>query len=206
MRAGLGALGGAEVMNTVRRSCSIRPVRSAIEHGPAFVVAQALVVEDEFPDLTGKLSALPLALAATGRVALAVCRRRARSPDRVRRCTQFVGGHMRHRASLAGGVCCFSRGAEQVSGRGIGVAGGCAGWRHRDLAPRPGARQFDRSPRAIVARSRLLEIVQDVLRAIRGPHGEKVVMGIRESAAATDRDEPRVGHIAEDHCHPTGTP
>src|SRR5439155_24866155 len=111
---------------------------SAIEHEPAFIVAQALVVEDEFPDLTGKLSALPLALAATGGVALAVCRRRARSPDRVRRCTQFVGGHMRHRASLAGGVCCFPRGAEQVSRRAIGVAGGCAHWLHRDLAPRPG--------------------------------------------------------------------
>ncbi len=114
-------------MNNVRRSCSIRPLRSAIEHGPAFIVAQALVVEDEFPDLTGKLSALPLALAATGRVALAVWRRRARSPDRVRGCTQFVSGHMRHRASLAGSVCCFPRGAEYLSGRGIGVAGGCAG-------------------------------------------------------------------------------
>jgi hypothetical protein len=90
-------------------------VRSAVEHGPAFIVAQALVVEDEFPDLTGNLSALPLALAPTGRVALAVRRRRARSPDRVGRCNQFVGGHMRHRAGLAGGVCCFPRGAEQVS-------------------------------------------------------------------------------------------
>src|SRR5438105_7601210 len=134
-----------------RRSCSIRPVRSAIEHGPAFIVAQALVVEDELPDLTGKLSALPPALAATGRVALAVCRGRARSPDRVRRCTQFVGGHMCHRTSLAGSVPCFARGAEQDSGRGTGVAGGCAGWRHRDLSPSPGARQFDRSPRTIVA-------------------------------------------------------
>src|SRR6266511_265213 len=184
---------------------SIRPVRSAIEHGPAFVVAQALVVEDEFPDLTRKLSALPLALAATGRVALAVWRRRAYSPDRVLRCTQSVGGYMRHRASLAGGVCCFPRGANQVSGRAIGVAGGCAGWRHPDLAPRPGARQFDRSPRTIVVRSRLLEIVQDVLCAVRGPHGEKVVIGIREGAAATDRDEPRVGDVAEDHCCRTRT-
>jgi hypothetical protein len=35
------------------------PLRSAVEHGPAFVV------EAEYPDLAGKLSALPLALAAT---------------------------------------------------------------------------------------------------------------------------------------------
>jgi hypothetical protein len=167
-------------------SCSIRMVRSALEDEPALVVAQALVVEDELPDLIGKLSALPQALAATGSVALAVWRRRARSPDRVRGCTQFVGGHMRHRASLAGGVGCFPRGADQISGRAVGVAGGCAGWRHRDLAPCPGARQFDRSPRTIVARSRLLEIVQHVLRAIRGPHGEEVMIGIREGAAATD--------------------
>ena len=106
---------------------------------------------------------------------------------------------MRHRASLAGRVCCFPRGAEHLSGRGIGVAGGCARLRHLDLTPRPGARQFDRSPRAIVARSRLLEIVQHVLRAICGPYGEKVMIDIREGSPAPDRDEPRIGHVAEDH-------
>jgi hypothetical protein len=177
-----------------------------IEHEPAFVIAPALVVEDQFADGSGKLSALPLAFAATGRVALAGWRRRAHSPDRVGRCAQPVGGHMRHCPRLAGGVCCFPRWADQVSGRRIGVAGGSAGWRHPDLAPRPGARQFDRAPRTIVTRSRLLEIVQHMLRAIRGPHGEKVVIGIREGAAATDRDEPRVGNVAEDHCFRTRTP
>jgi hypothetical protein len=45
-----------------------------------------------------------------------------------------------------------------------------------------------------------------VLRPIRGPHGEEVVIGILEGAAATDRDEPRVGHIAEDYCFRTRTP
>jgi hypothetical protein len=48
--------------------------------------------------------------------------------------------------------------------------------------------------------------VQHVLRAIRGPHGQKVVIGVCEGAAATDRDEPGVGHVAEDHCFRTRTP
>ena len=44
--------------------------RSTIEGEPAQLVAQALVVEHELPDLVGKLGALPLALQASSVVTL----------------------------------------------------------------------------------------------------------------------------------------
>ncbi len=159
-----------------------------------------MVVEDELPDLAGKLVALPLALSARGRLALGLLHGRADGPDRVRRRTQIVGGHMRHATSLTGGVCCFPRGAGQISGGAHSVAAGGAGLHHSDLAPRPRACQFDRSPRTLVARLRLLKIVQHVLGAIRRPQGEKVMVGICKGAAATNCDEPRVTHIAKNHC------
>jgi hypothetical protein len=47
---------------------------SAVESEPAKLVAQPLVVEDEFPDFIGELGALPLALQAAGHLALAFSR------------------------------------------------------------------------------------------------------------------------------------
>ena len=62
------------------------------------------------------------------------------------------------------------------------------------------ARDLDSSPRPLIIRSDVLDRVQYVLRAIRGPNREKMVIGIRKAAAATNRDKPRVAHITEDHC------
>ena len=112
------------------RCWSSRRLSSAVEHEPALVVAQALVVEHERPDRAAKLRPLPLALGSTSRS------RRARRPP----------------------------------------------------------------PR--LARLLLLEVVQHVLRADRGPLRQKVVIGTREAAAATNRDEPRVRHVAKNQCFP----
>ena len=79
---------------------------------------------------------------------------------------------MRDRRGLAGGVCSVPRGAGQVSGCGVGVAGRGAGLRHRDLTPRPGAPQVDRPSRTVVPRPRLFEVVQHVLRAVGRPSRE----------------------------------
>ena len=55
-----------------------RPGRSAIEDGPAHLIAQPLVVQHEFSDLAGKLCPLPPALQATGLLLLSFGGRRAR--------------------------------------------------------------------------------------------------------------------------------
>ena len=111
---------------------------SAIEHEPAQLVAQPLVVEHEIPDLNGELGALPLALQPARRHPLIVSRCRLRCPDRVGRGTQLVSRHMADRSGLAGGVRGMPRRPTQVPGRGVRVAGRRPGLGPGDLAPRPG--------------------------------------------------------------------
>lgn len=78
--------------------------KSAIEHEPAQLVAQPLVVEHEFSDRVRKSGALPLALQAAGRLALVFRRCRSFRPDRVGRSTKLVGRHVADRRGLAGSV------------------------------------------------------------------------------------------------------
>ena len=172
---------------------------SAVERKPAQLVAQPLVVEHKILDLVGELGALPLALEAAGRLALAIGRCGPRRPDRVGRGTEFVGRHMAHRRGLAGSVrgmpCCPT----QVSGRGVGMAGRRAGLSPRDLTPRPGTPQVDRPSRPVVPRPCLLEVVQHVLRAVSRPHREKTMIVVLEGPTATHGDEPRIPDLGEDH-------
>jgi hypothetical protein len=104
--------------------------------------------------------------------------RRTNGPDGVGRRTQLVSCHMSHRHGVTGGASRFLRGAERLSGRGVGGKGGSAGLSHRDLAPRPSARLFDRSARTVVPGLRLLKEVQYVLSAISRPHCKKAMIGV----------------------------
>jgi hypothetical protein len=70
-----------------------------------------------------------------------------------------MSSHMRHRYGLSSSVSRFLRGATHHSGCGVGSKGGGAGLSHRNLTPRPSARLFDCSARAIVTRLYLLEEV-----------------------------------------------
>src|SRR5438445_13636503 len=86
---------------------------SAVEHKPAQLVSQPLVVEHKFSDLVGELSALPLAFEAASRLAFVFSRCRSHRPDRVGGSTELVGRHMANRRGLAGSVrsmpCCPSK-------------------------------------------------------------------------------------------------
>src|SRR5690606_33090868 len=74
--------------------CVIRD--SAIEHKPADLVAQRLVIEDEVADFDRKLCALPCALQATGCFRQAGRCRGACGLDSIGCGAEFVGGDMRH--------------------------------------------------------------------------------------------------------------
>ena len=148
---------------------------------------------------SGELGALPLALQAAGRLALAFRRRRSRRPDRVGRRTELVGRHVAHRRGLAGGVRGMPCRPAQVPGRGVRMAGRRAGLRPRDLAPRPGTPEVDRPTRTVVLRPRPLEVVQHVLRAVGRPHREQAMIVVLEGPAATHGDEPRIPDLGEDH-------
>src|SRR5574341_1832718 len=124
--------------------------QSTIEYEPTDFVAQLLVVKHEIPDFARKLCTLPFALKATSFFSPTVKRRRARGLDRVGRSTELVCGDMRHRCRLAGSMCCVPSGSAQLSCRSVGSASRRAGLRHRDLAARPSASQFDGSTLPVV--------------------------------------------------------
>lgn len=89
---------------------------SAIEHEPAVLIPQPLVVQHEGADRGGKLRALPLAFQPPRFQPFAGRGRGAGRPDRVGRCAQFVGGHMRYHGGLPGGERCFPCCAFQFAG------------------------------------------------------------------------------------------
>ena len=62
----------------------------------------------------------------------------------------------------------------------------------RDLTPRPGTPEVDRSTRTVVIRPCLLEVVQHVLRAVGRPGREKTMIVVLEGPAAAHGDEPRI--------------
>ena len=87
----------------------------------------------------------------------------------------------------------------QVSGGGVRMAGRRAGLCPRDLTPRPGTPEVDRPTWTVVHRPDLLEVVQHVLRAVGRPDRKKTMIVVFEGPAATDRDEPRIPDLGEDH-------
>ena len=94
---------------SARSACSgsaDKPSRpSAVEHRPADLVSQPLILQDEFANRIGELFALPTALEPAGALTLASGGRRTRGLDRVGRSTELVCGDMRHRCRLAGSIC-----------------------------------------------------------------------------------------------------
>ena len=197
-RLGFRAVGPVRVWLVGRSLTIVFVEHSAIEHEPAQLVAQPLVVEHELSDLVGELGALPPALQATGRLALVLRRRRLRRPDRVCGGTELVSRHVADRRGLARGVRGVPRGPGGPSPRRWHGQQPC-GPRH-ETSPRAQAR-----PRSIARRGRSspgrarLEVVQHVLRAVGRPDREQAVIVVPEAAAATHGDEPRIPDLWEDH-------
>jgi hypothetical protein len=88
---------------------------SAVEHRPADLVSQPLILQDEFANRIGELFALPTALKPAGALTLADGGGRTRGLDRVGRSTEFVCGDMRHHCRLAGSICGVPSGSAQLS-------------------------------------------------------------------------------------------
>ena len=172
---------------------------SAVEHKPADVVPQPLIVEYELANRLRELVALPPALESPCALAVSFPRGRTCRLDRIGGRTKLVRGDMCNDRRLAGGVsgmpCCPT----QVSGRGHCMAARRASLGHRDLATRPGAGLLNRLTGSPVLRPSRLEPVEDVLRARCRPQGEELVIRIGESPTAADRHETRVAVFREYH-------
>ncbi len=166
--------------------------RLAVEHRPADVVSQSLIIQDQVADRFRQLLALPLAFPATGGLALPLWRGCPHGLDGIGRRAELVGGDVCDHRRLPGsvrGMACYPA---QVPGRGHGMAACCARLSHRNLTARPSASQFDGATRPVVMGLHVLEEVQHMLGAIGRPDRQQVMIGVLESAAATHRDEPGI--------------
>src|SRR6266571_4302210 len=159
-----------------------RDALSTVEHRPADVVPQPLVVEYELANRLRELLALPPAFESPCAVALYF-----RRGD--------VWDDRRLAGSERGMACCPTH----VSGRGHCMATRRASLGHFDLAARPGAGLLNRLTRSRVLRPTRLEPVEDVLRARCRPQGEELVIRIGEGPTAADGHETRVAVFREDH-------
>jgi hypothetical protein len=134
------------------REVTAAPSGSAVEHRPADVVSQPLVVKYEFANRRRELITLPLALQSPCGLALAFRCGSTCGLDGISGRAELVGGDVCDDPGLASSVrgmpCCPA----QVSGRTHGMAAGRPSLGHRDLATHPGAGMLDRLTRPWVRR------------------------------------------------------
>lgn len=128
-----------------------------VEHRPANVVSQSLIIQDKLADRLRQLFALPAAFPTTGGLALPLWRSCLRGLDGVGRSAELVGGNMRHGRRLACSERGVPSGSTQISGCRVGVARSRTRFSHRNLTSRPGASQCDGSTRPVVIGSYFLE-------------------------------------------------
>src|SRR5438093_13317825 len=90
---------------------------STVEHRPADLVAQPLIVQNQFANRIRELFALPTALEPSGALGLTSGGGRTGGLDRVGRSTELVCGDMCHHRGLAGSESCVTSCAAPHSGR-----------------------------------------------------------------------------------------
>src|SRR5438046_1636683 len=132
---------------------------SPVEHRPANVVSEPLVVQNEPADRLRQLFALPPALAPSSALPFTLRGGRTRGLDGVGRRTELVCSDMRDRRRLTGRVCGRPGGPAQIPGGPVRVAGRGARLGHRDLAAHPCPSLLDRPTWPRVGRPRRLEEV-----------------------------------------------
>ena len=172
---------------------------SAVEHRPAELVSQSLILQNEFSNRIGELFALPPALESASALTLAAGCGSTCCLDCVSRSTKLVCGDMRHRCSLAGSKCGVPSGSAQLSCRSLGMACRIAGLRHLDLAPRPCPSLLNCLAGPRVRGLRRLEVVQNVLCTRSRPQSQELMIGVRERSPAADGDEAGVAIFGDDH-------
>jgi len=171
---------------------------SAVEHRPADVVSQPLIVKDEFADRVREPFALPPALEPASTL-LASRGRRTRRLDRVGGSTKLVRGDTRHYCRLASCVCGMPSGSAQGSCRTHGMATRSTGLRHPELTARPCPNLLYCLARSRIRGPHRFEEVQNVLCTRGGPQRQEPMVGVRESSPTADGDEAGVAVLGEDH-------
>ena len=180
-------------------SCWRLGALSAVEHRPADVVPQPLVVEYERANRLRELVALPPALESPRALARSFWCGGACGLDRIGGRAKLVRGDVCDDCGLTGSIRGMPRCAAQVSGRAHCMTARRASLGHRDLATRPGAGLLNRPTWSWVVRLSRLEEIKDMLRARRRPQSEELVIRIGEGSTTANRHETRVAVFRQDH-------
>jgi len=170
---------------------------SVLEDEPADRVAPGLVLKDECPNLLVKLVALPVTFDASGAgVARVHC---SHGLDRIGRGTEIMLRHVAYASCLTSGIGGIPSGPHQGVGRAHRVSAACPSVHHLHIPTGPGACCLDRLAWASIQWLVVLEEVQHVFRALRGPQRQEVMISISERSATANRDQARVTDLREDH-------
>ncbi|NJC20993.1 hypothetical protein BJ994_000069 [Arthrobacter pigmenti] len=170
-----------------------------IEHRPADIVAQPLIIQNQLVYLIRKLAPLPLALT------FARCRAElfrhisTYSLDRVGSGAQLMRGNVGNRTSLTSSKCGVTCWATQLPGCPHRMTTRRTRLHHANLTTRPSPSVFNGFARPWVAGLGRLKEMEDMLRARRSPQSKQSMIFIREAPATANRDESRVPDTRKNH-------
>jgi len=164
-----------------------------------------LIVENEFADSGSEVHPLPLPFLGPSLRSVVGWDACAGRPDGVRRSAQVMGGDVRHRSRLARRQCSELCRIGHPARRGVRLESRSACVTHTHLTADPGSTGIDSVAGPAVTRLMILEQMQHVLGAQEGPVSQESVVFIRQSAPATDGDQPRITLLREDRHTPSPT-
>jgi hypothetical protein len=179
--------------------------RSVVEDVPADGAPALLIVENEFTDSGRELRPLPLPFLGPSLRSVVGWNAGARRPDGVRRSAQVMGGDVSDRNRLARRQRSELRWIGHPARRGIRLKSRSVCVTHTYLAADPGSTNIDSVARPAVTWLMIFEHMQHVLGAPEGPVSQQPVMFVRQSAPATDGDQPRITLFREDRHTPIRT-
>jgi hypothetical protein len=179
--------------------------RTVDEGVPADGASALLIVENEFTDSGREVRPLPLPFLGPSLRSVVGWDACAGRPDGVRRSAQVMGGDVSHRNRLTGRQCSELRWIGHPAGRGIRPESRLVCVTHRHLTADPGSTDIDSLAGPAVTWLMILEHMQHVLGAQKGPVSQQSVVFVRQSPPATDRDQPRITLFREDRHTPIPT-
>lgn len=171
---------------------------SVVEDVPADGAPALLIVENEFTYSGREVHPLPLPFLGPSLRSVVGWDACAGRPDGVRRSAQVMGGDVSHRNRLPRRECSELHWIGHFARRGIRLESRSVCVTHPHLTADPGLTDIDSVAGAAVTWLMILEQMEHVLGAQEGPVSQQSVVFVRQSAPATDGDQPRITLFRED--------
>jgi hypothetical protein len=172
---------------------------------PADGASALLIIENEFTNGGREVLSLPLPFLGPSLRSVVGWDACAGRPDGVGRSAQVMGSHVSHRNRLARRQCSELRWIGHPARRGIRLESRSACVTHTHLTTDPGSSEIDGVAGPAITWLMILEQMQHVFGAQEGPVSQQSVVFVRQSAPATNSDQPRITLFREDRHTPTPT-